>query len=332
MADLTRLMLPFDEDAIVVPETGTIAILRAQAGGYPDFPTDRLHCTQGFFPANAALAAQGYTATPDLPDSASLAIMHITRAKDENRALMAATYDILSDGGQLVVDGAKTDGIESLLKAAKKLHPIGGQLSKSHGKVFWLTKSTPANPFSDWSGPLTPSKNPDGFFTAAGIFSTDAIDAGSSELAPHFEKSLKGRVADLGAGWGWLAAQALLSNPDIETLDLIEAEHAALTCARRNVTDPRAAFHWDDATNLPAKRIYDAVITNPPFHTTRQADPNIGRAFIQSAAAILKPTGHLLMVANRQLAYESTLDACFARVEVLHQTGRYKIIRARKPK
>ena len=326
-----RLMLPFNDGAIDLPKDGPIAIYRAN-GSYPELPKDRLVCVQGFFPAHATLNAAGYATTITPPKAATLGIVHITRAKDETRALVAQAYDALPLDGILLIDGDKTDGVESLLKEAKKRTAVSGQISKAHGKVFWLFKQSDANPFADWAAATTPTQNADGWYTSAGVFSADGIDPGSAELAPVLVGKLKGKIADLGAGWGWLSAQALATCPNIEAVDLIEAEHAALACAKLNIADNRATFQWADATRPSTKNAYDAVICNPPFHTGRKADPALGRAFIQSAATLLKPTGQLFLVANRQLAYEATLDDCFARWEVLSQSSRYKVIHARKPK
>jgi 16S rRNA (guanine1207-N2)-methyltransferase len=163
------------------------------------------------------------------------------------------------------------------------------------------------------------------------VFSADGIDPGSAELAAAIKNTLKGHGADLGAGWGWLAAQALQTNDKITQLDLMEAEISALNCARQNVTDPRADFHWCDATQTGIKKRFDFIITNPPFHLSRKADPDLGRAFITTARTLLKPTGQMFLVANKQLAYEATLDAAFGRWEILSQSSQYKIIFARKP-
>lgn len=327
----SRLMLPFEDGDISLPETGEIVIFNA-SGAYSDLPKDRVKCVQGFFPAHEALQKQGYTVSPIPPSNASLSIVHLTRSKDETRAHVARAHTLLPQGGMLVVDGAKTDGAESLLKAIKKRVPVDGQISKSHGKVFWFRKTSSDNPFDDWAASLQPNKNSDDWYTAAGVFSADRIDQGSSELVPFLHNTLKGHVADFGAGWGFLASHALANNPDLETLTLIEADYVALECAQLNVKDARANFQWADATQQSSKRAYDAIISNPPFHSGRKADPALGRSFIQSAARQLKPTGQLLLVANRQLAYEATFETCFARWEVLSQSNQYKIIRARKPK
>jgi 16S rRNA (guanine1207-N2)-methyltransferase len=278
------------------------------------------------------LTSAGYLTTTTPPETTTLAIVHITRSKDETRDLVAKAYDSLPLDGNLLIDGAKNLGIESLLKQAKKRTPVNGQISKSHGKVFWLSKQSEFNPFADWINATKPTKNKDGWYTSAGVFSADRIDPGSAELARAFAGKLKGKTADLGAGWGWLSAKALTTCPDIKKINLLEAEYAALDCAKLNIIDARAAFYWTDATRPSAKNDYDAVISNPPFHLDRKADPTLGCAFIHSAAKLLKPTGQMFLVANRQLAYEATLDGCFAHWEVTAQTNRYKIIHARKPK
>ncbi|MBN8194873.1 methyltransferase, partial [Bacillus sp. NTK074B] len=72
----------------------------------------------------------------------------------------------------------------------------------------------------------------------------------------------------------------------------------------------RARFHWADATN-PLKLQLDVVVMNPPFHQGRDANPRLGAQFIRTAAAMLKPSGQLFMVANRHLPYEATLAECF---------------------
>ena len=60
--------------------------------------------------------------------------------------------------------------------------------------------------------------------------------------------------------------------------------------------------------------------------------PELGRAFIRAAARALQPHGRLLLVANRHLAYEQTLQHCFARTAVLAEAQGFKVIRAQEPR
>lgn len=329
-----RLSLPFDQGLIgAVGEDPVVAIRANPATIYEQFET--LVCVQGFKPAYDALNQLGLPVVAELPpdQTAALVIVELTRSKAETLANIAIGYSILKPGGTLIVDGSKTDGIESVLKAAKKLHPVEGALSKAHGKVFWLTKTQDTPPeFTDWARALTPATNAEGYFTAAGMFSPEASDAGSALLAQQIGGKLKGKGADLGAGWGWLARQALDGNAAITALALYEAETAALACARLNVTDPRAEFHWADVCGLSGPADHDFVVMNPPFHQSRKAEPELGRQFIHTAAKLLHPKGTLWMVANRQLAYEAALTAHFHTWEYLEQSPGFKCIRATRPK
>ena len=328
-----RLSLPFDQGLIeAVGDAPVVAIRANPATVYEQF--DTLVCVQGFKPVYDTLKQQGLPVVSELPQgqTASMVIVELTRSKAETLANIATGYGILEPGGTLVVDGMKTDGIESILKAVKKLLPVEGTLSKAHGKVFWLTKTDTPPEFADWAKALTPARNAEGYFTAAGMFSPDAADAGSALLAGKIGDRLKGKGADLGAGWGWLARQALDSNAAITSLALYEAENTALACARRNITDPRAEFHWADVCTLTGPSDHDFVVMNPPFHQSRKAEPELGRQFIHTAAKLLHAKGTLWMVANRQLAYEAALTAHFHTWEYLEQSPGFKCVRATRPK
>jgi len=172
----------------------------------------------------------------------------------------------------------------------------------------------------------------DGYHTAPGVFSADAVDPASAMLLSALPKRLGRHVVDLGAGWGYLSAGMLKGDNKIESLDLVEADHTALACARLNVADPRARFLWADALDWRASEAVDAVVMNPPFHTGRSADPSLGRGFIATAARILSPSGSLWMVANRHLAYEAAMSDLFAQVQEMTGDTRFKVLRAARPK
>lgn len=333
MVKSSRLFLMFDTGQIAVPAAGNICLFRASPSCVRGiFPGERTFSSQSFKPAHDQLAEMGIQDFDQVAPPVSMAVMQLTRSRDENRALFAKAYSALAPGGTLVVDGAKTDGIESLLKAVRKLLPVDETVSKAHGKVFWLTKTDSPAVLSDWAKALEPRKNQDGYWSAAGMFSAEHIDKASALLAPLLAGKLSGQGADLGAGWGYLSDQALKTNEKIASLDLIEAEATALDCAKRNVTDPRAGFMWQDVTAMPTKNHYDFVVLNPPFHLSRKPDPALGQRFIEAAARILTPKGKLYLVANKQLAYESSLDACFHHSEQIEITPQFKCIFARKPK
>ncbi|MGR3711262.1 MAG: methyltransferase [Alterinioella nitratireducens] len=324
-----RWTLALDSGDLAWPDGARSLVLRAR--GEADFSgLGAVQAVQGFYPDHARLTARGIDAVVAAEGQYGAALVQIVKSKPETLSLVAEAMARVTPGGVVAVDGQKTEGIESVLKAVRKLLPVDGVLSKSHGKLFWLTRpDTVPQEIADWAA--VPALVEDRWITAPGMFSPGGPDAGS-ELLAALVPQLKGDVADLGAGWGFLAASVLEEQEGIDWLDLIEAEWSALEAARRNVTDPRARLIWDDATTHTHNRRYDAILSNPPFHTDRAADPGLGQAFIAAAARMLKPSGQFFMVANRHLPYEATLKAHFGTAKMLAEIGGYKLYQAGKPK
>jgi 16S rRNA (guanine1207-N2)-methyltransferase len=335
MPHADRLALAFDGQGPGLPAAGDVLVLNARPSPFLDrVPPGRLRCEQPFRPLHDALAGRGVAVAAQMAGPAALVVVNLGRSRVENLGQVARALALLPPGGRLVVNGAKTDGVDSLARQVGAVLDVEGAFAKAHGRVFWLTRPAdlPAA-VADWAAAAAPARTPDGFLTAPGLFSPEGPDPGSRRLAEAFDATLRGRVADLGAGWGWLAHAALARCPAIERIDLYEADARALDLARVNVPDRRAAFHWSDAAALgPGVPPYDGVITNPPFHAGRAAEPDVGRAFIAAAARILKPSGRFLMVANRQLPYESALDDAFGQWRRLSEDRRYKLFVGERPR
>lgn len=322
-----RLALALDEGAFVVPEGGAIAVFKpALESDLSALPKDKMSIVDGFKPAFDMWASRGYKTSVEVETRYAASIVCLPRAKAEARALIALAMDVTD--GPVLVDGQKNSGVDSILKEMRKRIPLSAPISKAHGKLFWCDVADPSA-FEDWrAGPAITSG---GFWTAPGVFSADGIDPASALLASHLPERLGARVADLGAGWGFLSAH-VLTREDVKTVHLVEAEHMALECARRNVGDARAEFHWADATEWAAPERLDCVVTNPPFHVSRAADPALGQAFVSAAAKLLSPQGQLWMVANRHLPYEQVLQARFANVFEVGGDTRFKLFHALRPK
>ncbi len=320
--------LPLAVDAGALPEAAARIVVFGPVAGQDlsALGKDRVTVVQGFKPDHDWFDASGYT-TVIVPDGLfDAAVVSVPRAKASARARMAQALD-LTGGGPVLVDGQKEDGVESLLKDCRKVCSVGDVISKAHGKIFSVSGTAP----DDWRLDASLHEVEGGFFTTAGVFSADGIDPASRLLAETLPAKLPRRMIDLGAGWGYLS-RAVLEKDGVEALHLVEADHAALACARQNITDPRAEFHWADATRFGTQASVDGVVCNPPFHKGRAADPGIGRAFIASAARLLTPSGRLWMVANRHLPYEKAAAELFADVREIGGTSSFKVIEAAKPR
>jgi 16S rRNA (guanine1207-N2)-methyltransferase len=317
------LSLALDTGALSLPATGPIAVYRPRIGDdLSALPADRVVVLTGFKPDHDHFAKAGAV---DLSPPYAAALVCLPRSREAARALVARAATEVSAGGVIVVDGQKTDGIDTALKDLRGRVQLSESLSKAHGK---LASFTAGPDLSDW---LAKPAMVDGFQTLPGIFSADGPDRGSVLLAAALPQKLGGKVADLGAGWGYLAA-AILTRPGVKRLDLVEAEADALDCARVNVTDARARFHWADATGWRPDSLLDAVVMNPPFHLGRDADPALGAAFIRAARRMLAPDGSLWLVANRHLPYDAVLTECFLHQEEVAGDGGFRVIHAARPR
>ncbi len=274
-----------------------------------------------FFPTVSRLKARGFEGAVDVTGHFDAAIVHVPRSKPLARHLVHWACQLAPDG-MVYVDGAKTQGIESLMKAVKAVTPIGGMVSAAHGKLFWFRA---VDLFSSWDASAF-CEIEDGFQTKVGVFSSSHVDPGSDLLSSALPP-LSGHVVDLGAGWGYLSS-TILASSSLKSIDLIEADHAAAEAAGLNCDDPKVRIHWEDVITWRPPHFYDHVVMNPPFHLGRKGTPDLGKRFIQKAAGILKKKGTLWMVANRHLPYEESLSQLFVDFREIAGDKRFKVLQA----
>ncbi len=333
----SRLTLACTAGAFVLPPEGRIAVFRPAAGAdLSALPKPRVTVITGNRCDHDFFAAAGFATEVAPVGPFAAAVVVVPRARALAQALVAAAAASVPPGAPVAVDGARTDGIEGLLRAVGGRVAIGSALAKAHGRIAVFANPGP-EAFADWAARPLPATGTGGVATAApatvpGSFSADGTDPGSAALAAALPARLPARVADLGAGWGALGP-AILSREGVAELHLVEVEHDALAAARANLgEDPRLRFHWADATRWQPPAPLGAVVMNPPFHAGRRADPGLGRAFIAAAARMLAPAGVLYMVANRHLPYERALADAFREVtDLAPAPGGYKLIRAAAP-
>ena len=349
-APLDTLLLPWLQGVLHWPAAPEpVLFLRARAGAaLRALPRERWLCEQGYRPAATALERDGLVVVPDLDAAADqapadtrypLVLVLPPRQRDEARALLARAVALTAPGGRVVASAANAEGVKSVEGDLRQLAGVGGSLSKHHCRVCW---TPPLHGTHDdalqaqWRAQDQPQRIAGGrFLSRPGVFAWDRIDAASALLAEHLPTDLSGTGADLGAGFGFLSAEVMARAPGVRALHLYEAEARALDMARANLAahasaSTALAFHWHDVTaGLP--QCYDFIVSNPPFHAQSRHDrPDLGQRFIEVAAQALWPGGHLWLVANRHLPYESVLDARFGQVRCVASRDGYKVIEAVK--
>ena len=337
---LDSLFLPFSGGALAWPE-GPVLFLRAREGAaMRQFPLAQLVCEQSYKPFADELARGGLQVVADASESGTrypVVLVLPPRQREEARALFARALALCAPGGVVVASITNNEGAKSGEADLKQLAGLGGSLTKHHCRVFWTRPDAvfDATLVEQWRRlDTTRTIESDGirFLTRPGVFAWDRVDAASELLASHLPADLHGRVADFGAGWGYLSMQVLARCPRVASLDLYEADARALALADDIVADAHLPVHchWQDVSRGVGER-FDAIVCNPPFHALGRGDrPDIGRAFIAAAANALKQGGQLWLVANRHLPYEQALGDGFVQVNTIAQSGGFKIVHAVK--
>jgi 16S rRNA (guanine1207-N2)-methyltransferase len=313
----------------------------------PEF-IELLVCEQPFRPLYLDLKRAQMQVEPDLsapglrPEKGFEACLIVAdKFRAVNEEMLARAQRITRKGGMIFVAGAKNTGIASLRKRMVKIHDGVESFSKHHSMVFWFANNLEPHPVSDFD--TLQMINADNrayrtYRTVSGLFSANKIDPGSAMLARHFDEKIGGKVADLGAGWGYLSAQLLANCEKLTGLDLYEAHWHGVEACKDNLRAVQGHLPdrvevkllWFDVVDEAIGAKYDWVIMNPPFHAGRRTDLELGRGFVRSAASILKPGGQMVMVANRHLAYERILNREFSSFRTLEEAEGFKVIAARK--
>jgi len=340
---LDALFHPFHADLLRWPTEGVLFLRGREGAALHAQPRAGLVATQPFKPEADRLARIGVEIVDEaaLPSARfPLVLVLPPRQRQEARALMAKASAAVAEGGVIVVAVTNDEGAKSRESDLKQLVRSVSVASKHHCRVFWSAPgaSIDAALQAQWvvaDAPRTIAAEnvPGGSFqTRPGVFAWDRVDAASALLASALPDDLRGRVADLGAGWGYLTLQVLARCPQVISVDLYEADARALVLAEANLAGTKQAvhFHWQDVAAGVSER-FDAIVCNPPFHALGRGDrPDIGRAFIAAAAQALNPGGRLWLVANRHLPYEQALAEGFAEVAIVAQNAGFKIVRATK--
>ncbi len=349
---LETLLLPFASGAMPWPPDSPVVFLGAREGAaFHRLNLQHLVCEQDFKPWADELQTSGLRVinfemgehlerralAASIPAAAALVLVLPPRQRDQARTLLARASVLARAGGVIVAAMRNAEGARSGEADFARLLGPPTTVSKHKARVFWARvdpASLDRDLQSQWLGgdAVRPIAQ-DRFLSRPGLFAWDRIDTASALLAAQLPTDLHGRGADLGAGYGYLAAEVLARNPQVSALDLYEADQRALELARANLarlhsdTAVQLDFHWHDVT-LGLLGSYDFIVSNPPFHQGRADAPELGRAFIAAAADALVDNGSLWLVANRHLAYETILAARFASVRTLVQRDGFKVIEA----
>jgi 16S rRNA (guanine1207-N2)-methyltransferase len=160
-----------------------------------------------------------------------------------------------------------------------------------------------------------------------GIFSFDRLDEGTQLLLDSLPDLHHMNVLDLGCGYGAIGLSAARSGAD--SIDMVDANSLAVAATQINIerlglTNARA-FASDILSAMPDNK-FDLILSNPPFHTGRDVDYQVAKAFIEQSSGALEIGGRLYVVANRFIRYEKILEIYFQNVDQVVQSSRFHVL------
>lgn len=158
-----------------------------------------------------------------------------------------------------------------------------------------------------------------------GVFSHDGLDKGTMLLINSLPKVLHGKVLDFACGAGVIASCMQKYMPNLQ-VELSDVSAIALFCAAHSLHANQQHGKLIAADGLQGQsNQYDAIISNPPFHTGLKTDYSIVTGFIQQSTQFLQKGGKLFIVANRFLPYAEQLSQHYELVNTIAQTNQFSV-------
>ena len=121
----SRLTQALDEGAVELPQEGKIAVFGPPVGfDLSAIDRDRLIVVSRFRPEHDYWAARGFEVKTEAP-KAEASIVCLPRAKNAAQFRLISAVSAVPLGAPILVDGQKSDGIDSVLKQLKGQVDLG---------------------------------------------------------------------------------------------------------------------------------------------------------------------------------------------------------------
>jgi 16S rRNA (guanine1207-N2)-methyltransferase len=167
-----------------------------------------------------------------------------------------------------------------------------------------------------------------------GVFGARGIDPATAYLLERAEVPDDAAVLDLGCGAGpigiVLAAESRRRRVVMSDVSKAAVDLATANASLNGIT--RVKVLLSDGVDGLAHDRFDVILSNLPAHRGHVEDPAVAARLIAGCARHLVPSGAAWFVVNRARRIEVEASRAFRTVDVVDQTGRYKVIRCMAPR
>jgi 16S rRNA (guanine1207-N2)-methyltransferase len=165
------------------------------------------------------------------------------------------------------------------------------------------------------------------FVTASGVFSKTRIDPGTRLLIEEMLLPEKGRILDLGCGYGPVGIAAATFNPNLQVV-MADVNERAVWLARKNAkrnflenVEVRQGFLYEPVRYMK----FETILSNPPI----AAGMKTVLPLITQAPQRLKEEGLLQIVVRSKVSGKrltKLMDETFGNVNVLARKSGYRVL------
>ena len=271
------------------------------------------------------------------PQSFDCVLYRISKERPVSHHIINNAYTLLKQGGQLILSGAKNEGIKSYTSNAAKLFGTKATAEK-HGSFYRASLTKSAGNTAKWLD----SKDYPAIRTIyeaddlklqskPGVFGWNKIDKGSQLLLDTAENYLSDSginpksLLDLGCGYGYISLRTK-HWPSLEERWATDNNAAAILCTQANAKSNALNIETvaDDCANSIDKR-FDLILCNPPFHQGFEVDQSLTLKFLGQTQRHLNSDGIALFVVNQFIAIPKLAEKYFEQCTELASDGSFKV-------
>ena len=260
-------------------------------------------------------------------------LMFMPKSKPELDLLFSMVSSKMEIGAELLLVGAKKEGINSV---AKKLSTVGENPEKldsaRHCQLWSVFKTIEGKPFNldSWLEEFEVVSGEDTLtvVSVAGVFSHGRLDDATKLLLENIGKIPSGRILDFGCGCGVLGAMIVTRNSQA-MVELIDINALALYCAEKTLSRNglKGKVYPSNGLEHVTGR-FNGVYTNPPFHSGVKTNYRTTETFIRTLPDHMTKHAPLRLVANSFLKYSEIIEKSLERFEMVAEDSKFRVYKA----